>query len=68
MKVGVLAIQGDFERHIESLMLSGVDPKDIVEVRTDLDLAQADGLIIPGGESSTVGQLMERVWTCKRSS
>ncbi|AIE85800.1 pyridoxal 5'-phosphate synthase glutaminase subunit PdxT [Fimbriimonas ginsengisoli] len=58
MTVGVVAIQGDFEKHIEALhSVGGVD---VVEVRSREDLAKADRLIIPGGESTTVGLLMAR--------
>lgn len=56
-KVGVCAIQGDFEKHILSLKALGVEAK---EVRTLQDLDQVERLIIPGGESTTVGLLMER--------
>ena len=57
MRVGVLAIQGDFEKHIETLKRLGVDA---VPVRTADEVRQLDGLIIPGGESTTVGKLMRR--------
>lgn len=56
-RVGVCAIQGDFEKHILSLKALGVQAK---EVRTLQHLAEVDRLIIPGGESTTVGLLMER--------
>lgn len=56
-RVGVCAIQGDFEKHILSLKALGVQAK---EVRTLEHLAEVDRLIIPGGESTTVGLLMER--------
>ena len=58
--VGVVAIQGDFEKHIEALLRSGLSPYSIREVRTPEDLEDVDRLIIPGGESTTVGMLMER--------
>ncbi len=59
MTVGVLAIQGDFEAHLQSFRL--LDPSlPLVEVRSREDLAQVDRLVIPGGESTTVGLLMER--------
>jgi pyridoxal 5'-phosphate synthase pdxT subunit len=57
MSVGVLAIQGDFERHISACAAVGAQA---VEVRTILDLKQVERLIIPGGESTTVGLLLER--------
>lgn len=55
--VGVLAIQGDFAKHLEVLEGLQVAAR---EVRVDEDLAAVDRLIIPGGESSTVGLLLER--------
>jgi pyridoxal 5'-phosphate synthase pdxT subunit len=58
-KVGVLAVQGDFERHLEALRRA--DPEaTTVEVRTPEELEGVDRLIIPGGESTTVGLLLER--------
>lgn len=49
--VGVLALQGAFAKHAEMLAKIGVDS---LEVRKPQDLAQCDGLIIPGGESTTI--------------
>ncbi len=60
-RVGVLAIQGSFSKHIESLIRSGHPENQIAEVRTPNDLNQVDRLIIPGGESTTVGLLMQHV-------
>jgi len=57
MKVGVVAIQGDFEKHIHAISAAGGEAK---EVRLAEDLADVDRLIIPGGESTTVGLLMQR--------
>jgi 5'-phosphate synthase pdxT subunit len=54
-KVGVLALQGDFEAHAKALARAGADA---VEVRTREDLEAVDGLIIPGGESSTMLKLL----------
>jgi pyridoxal 5'-phosphate synthase pdxT subunit len=59
-KVGVVAIQGDFEKHIESLVRCGVAPEQIVELRAGEDLSGVNRVIIPGGESTTVGLLMQR--------
>jgi 5'-phosphate synthase pdxT subunit len=56
-KIGVLALQGDFEAHQKALLRAGADP---VQVRSTDDLQQIDGLIIPGGESSTMLRLIER--------
>ncbi|MCE9557737.1 MAG: pyridoxal 5'-phosphate synthase glutaminase subunit PdxT [Armatimonadetes bacterium] len=59
MVVGVLAIQGDFEKHLSSLSRCS-QPPETLEVRTEAELARIDRLIIPGGESTTVGLLLER--------
>jgi 5'-phosphate synthase pdxT subunit len=56
MRIGVLALQGDFAEHIRMLREIGVDA---VEVRLPEQLADLDGLIIPGGESTTIGKLAE---------
>lgn len=57
MKIGVLAVQGDVIEHLAILRGLGVDE---VEVRVPEDLEGVDGLIIPGGESTTIGKLMVR--------
>ena len=54
MKIGVLALQGAFIEHIKILRELGVEA---VEVRLPADLNELDGLIIPGGESTTIGKL-----------
>ncbi len=54
MKIGVLALQGDFIEHIKILKELGVDTS---EVRLPGQLDSLDGLIIPGGESTTIGKL-----------
>lgn len=54
MKIGVLALQGAFIEHIKILVDLGVEA---VEVRLPEQLADLDGLIIPGGESTTIGKL-----------
>jgi 5'-phosphate synthase pdxT subunit len=54
MNIGVLALQGDFSEHIQTLRRLGVAAS---EVRLPRDLAGLDGLIIPGGESTTIGKL-----------
>lgn len=56
MKIGVLALQGAFIEHIKILRNLGVEA---VEVRLPEDLEGLDGLIIPGGESTTIGKLAE---------
>jgi len=55
LKVGVLALQGDFEAHGKVLWALGAEP---VEVRTPEQLEGLDGLVIPGGESTTIGKLI----------
>ena len=57
MKIGVLALQGDFREHVQMLRGIGVET---VEVRLPGDLANCDGLVIPGGESTTIGKLLVR--------
>ena len=54
MKIGVLALQGDFAEHISMLKELGVDT---AEVRLPEQLNGLNGLIIPGGESTTIGKL-----------
>lgn len=54
MKIGVLALQGDFAEHIVMLNSLGVEA---AEVRLAEHLTDLDGLIIPGGESTTIGKL-----------
>jgi 5'-phosphate synthase pdxT subunit len=54
MKIGVLALQGDFSEHIAMLKRLNVDA---LEVRLPEHLQGIDGLIIPGGESTTIGKL-----------
>lgn len=51
MLIGVLALQGDFAKHIETIRSLGVTAK---EVRKPEDLVDCDGLIIPGGESTAI--------------
>jgi 5'-phosphate synthase pdxT subunit len=57
MKIGVLALQGAFVEHEKVLARIGVEP---VEVRLPQHLEALDGLVIPGGESTTIGQIAER--------
>ena len=54
MKIGVLALQGDFSEHEQVLRHLGAE---VVEVRLPEQLVDLDGLIIPGGESTTIGKL-----------
>lgn len=57
MTVGVLALQGDFEKHEAMLTRLGVASR---QVRKPSDLDSVDALILPGGESTTIGKLMVR--------
>ena len=54
MKVGVLALQGAFREHVRMLERIGVAAR---EVRLPADLAESEALIIPGGESTTIGKI-----------
>jgi 5'-phosphate synthase pdxT subunit len=51
LRLGVLAIQGGFEAHREVLRELGAE---VTEVRLPADLERLDGLVIPGGESTTI--------------
>jgi pyridoxal 5'-phosphate synthase pdxT subunit len=55
LRVGVLALQGDFEAHLKMLAELGVEGK---AVRLPKHLDNLDGIILPGGESTTIGKLM----------
>ena len=55
MVIGVLAMQGAYEEHINILQDLDVSP---VEIRNKNDLQNIDGIIIPGGESTTMGKLI----------
>jgi 5'-phosphate synthase pdxT subunit len=55
-RVGILALQGDFEAHSKALERAGAEP---VLVRTAEDLKSIDGLVIPGGESTTILKLLD---------
>ena len=57
MKIGVLALQGAFQEHLRTLDAIGVDG---VAVRLPADLEDVSGLILPGGESTTMRRLIDR--------
>ena len=57
MRIGVLALQGAFREHLDTLRAIGVEG---VRVRQPADLDGVSGLILPGGESTTMRQLIER--------
>jgi 5'-phosphate synthase pdxT subunit len=56
VKVGVLALQGAVRPHVAALAALGATP---VEVRTPDELADVDGLVLPGGESTTMSKLLD---------
>jgi 5'-phosphate synthase pdxT subunit len=55
-RIGVLALQGDVREHTRALLEVGAQP---LAVRRPEELAEVDGLILPGGESTTIGKLLE---------
>ena len=55
MRIGVLALQGNFREHAAMLRRLGAD---VVEVRLPAELDGLDGLVIPGGESTAIARLM----------
>ena len=57
MKVGVLGLQGDVREHVRALEGCGATP---VIVKHSGELADVDAMIVPGGESTTIGKLLER--------
>jgi 5'-phosphate synthase pdxT subunit len=56
MRIGVLALQGDFTMHARALTKCGAE---VVEIRKPEQLADIDGLVMPGGESTTLLKLMD---------
>jgi pyridoxal 5'-phosphate synthase pdxT subunit len=62
VKIGVLAVQGDFAEHARTLRAVGVEP---VEVRLPEHLAGLSGLVFPGGESTAMRRLIDR-WGLRR--
>ena len=57
LRIGVLASQGDFAEHAEMLRSLGAEP---IEVRSPRELRDLDGLVVPGGESTTIMKAIER--------
>lgn len=57
LKIGVCSLQGDVSEHEEALARAGATP---MKVRTPEHLKKVDGFIIPGGESTTIGKLMQQ--------
>ncbi|MGL4773361.1 MAG: pyridoxal 5'-phosphate synthase glutaminase subunit PdxT [Clostridium sp.] len=56
LSIGVLSLQGGVEEHINHILLSGNTP---IEVKTINDLEKIDAIILPGGESTTIGKLLK---------
>ena len=56
VKVGVLALQGDFAEHINAMRLLGADT---LEVKHAVEFDEIDALVIPGGESTTMARLLD---------
>ena len=56
MKIGILSVQGDFEAHAAALRELSAEP---IEVRTVTDLEDCEGIILPGGESTTQLQFLQ---------
>lgn len=68
-KVGVLALQGGVDEHINALLKASDrirSPVRIAEVRSPDDMENLDGLILPGGESTTISRLLHRSGTFER--
>ena len=55
MRIGVLALQGDFSEHLQAL--NSLNAVDAVPVKTQSDLDSVDALVLPGGESTTIAKL-----------
>lgn len=63
MTIGVLALQGDYQAHVETVRACGI--ADVRLVRDTATLDACDGLVLPGGESTTMSRLCDRydLWT-----
>jgi 5'-phosphate synthase pdxT subunit len=62
MKIGVITIQGDVEEHVTALerTLAGRREKgEVVKIKHRGMVGSCDAIVIPGGESTTIGRLME---------
>src|SRR3954468_20614028 len=55
LRIGVLALQGDVREHLAALSAAGADP---LRVRRPGEIESLDGIVIPGGESTTIGKLL----------
>jgi 5'-phosphate synthase pdxT subunit len=58
MKVGVLALQGAVSEHVKCLKEAGAD--EVVSIKRPEDLQGVQGVVLPGGESTTIGKLMRK--------
>ncbi len=58
MKIGILGLQGDVREHVEAIEAAGATP---VVVRHPEEVVSIDGLIVPGGESTTIGKMADRL-------
>ncbi len=56
-KIAVVAVQGDFQKHIDMLNSLGAEA---INARLPVDIERADGVILPGGESTAIGRLLTR--------
>ena len=56
LRIGILALQGNVREHAAMLRSLGAD---VVEVRRPSQLERLDGLVVPGGESTTIGRLVQ---------
>jgi 5'-phosphate synthase pdxT subunit len=57
LKIGILALQGDVREHARALEAAGATP---IEVKRAAELGEVDALVLPGGESTTIGKLLDR--------
>jgi 5'-phosphate synthase pdxT subunit len=57
MKIGVLGLQGDVREHVRALESAGATP---VVVKYPYEIADVDAMVVPGGESTTIGKLLDR--------
>ncbi|MBX3111858.1 MAG: pyridoxal 5'-phosphate synthase glutaminase subunit PdxT [Fimbriimonadaceae bacterium] len=58
--VGVVGVQGDFDKHLDAFRRAGVPPEALRLVKTPAHLEGVRRVVVPGGESTTVGMLMDR--------
>ncbi len=67
LEIGVLALQGDFEAHARSVVRHGASAR---EIRRPAEIAQVDGLVLPGGETTTMVKLMREtgLWDAVRAA